>query len=279
MTRIITMKSIPMKTLIISSSTNIGKSKFIHNFKKYIFLSAILFSFALFPTVLKGGDKIIVAVAANYIEPFKEIAALYNKKSKIVIEPVFSSSGKIYAQIVNGAPYDIFLSADEKKPDALYKMGLAEKPSLYANGEVVLWSSHKDLCKTGDWKDILKRRDVKRIAIANIETAPYGMASMKAMKAAGLWDATREKLVYSQDIAQSFQYAYTKSVDACFCALSAALSKHGLGGCYLMMKEAPRIVQSACVIKNSKNKAEAEKFRMFLLLPEASNIKKKYGYK
>jgi molybdate transport system substrate-binding protein len=236
----------------------------------------IFFSFAF---TASAQDKITVAVAANFIEPFKEIAVLCETNTHIQAEPTFSSTGKLFAQIIEGAPYDVFLSADEKRPAELFQKGLSGKPIVYATGEVVLWTVRKDLCSAGDWKAILMRSDVKRIAIANTETAPYGTASMKALKDVGLWDSLQGKMVFPQDIAQAFQYASTGSVDAGFCALSSALSQQGKAGCYLVVKEAPVVVQAACVLNKTGQKAAAEKFAEFLLSPEADKVKKKYGYK
>jgi molybdate transport system substrate-binding protein len=224
-------------------------------------------------------DKILVAVAANFINPFEEIAVLFETSTHIRSEPTFSSTGKLFAQIIEGAPYDVFLSADEKRPEELYQKGLSGKPFVYAKGEVVLWTARKDLCDAGDWKAILVRSDVKKIAIANTETAPYGTASMKALKDVGLWDSLQAKFVFPQDIAQAFQYASTGSVDSGFCALSSALSQQGKAGCYLVVKEAPGIVQAACVLNRTGQKAAAEKFAAFLLSAEADKVKKKYGYK
>jgi molybdate transport system substrate-binding protein len=226
-----------------------------------------------------AAEKILVAVAANFIEPFKEIAARFQAGSDIQVDPTFSSTGKLYAQITQGAPYDVFLSADEKRPQELFQKGLAGKPFVYATGEVVLWTARKDLCGTGTWKAVLARGDVKRVAIANTETAPYGTSAMVALQKAGLWDGLQTRLVFPQDVAQSFQYAFTGSVDAGFCALSSALSSQGLAGCRFAVEEAPDIVQGACVLSRTEHKEAAEKFAAFLLSTEAAGIKKKYGYK
>ncbi|MGO9147782.1 MAG: molybdate ABC transporter substrate-binding protein [Desulfomonilia bacterium] len=244
--------------------------------RSIIFVFCIIWSFA---STASAQDRIMVAVAANFIEPFKEIAVLFETNTHIRSEPTFSSTGKLFAQISEGAPYDVFLSADEKRPAELYQKGLSGKPIVYATGEVVLWTVRKDLCSTGDWKAILVKSDVKKIAIANIETAPYGTASMNALKDVGLWDSLQGKFVFPQDIAQAFQYASTGSVDAGFCALSSALSQQGKAGCYLVVKEAPGVVQAACVLGRTGQKAAAEKFAAFLLSPEADHVKKKYGYK
>lgn len=249
---------------------------FIMKIRSLIMIFFIMLSFAF---AASAQDNITVAVAANFIEPFNELAVLFETNTHIRAEPTFSSTGKLFAQIIQGAPYDVFLSADEKRPQELYQKGLSGKPVVYAKGEVVLWTARKELCDAGDWKIVLARGDVKRIAIANTETAPYGAASMKALKDAGLWDSLQGKFVFPQDIAQAFQYASTGSVDAGFCALSSALSQQGKAGCYLVVKEAPVIIQAACVLGRTGQKGSAEKFAAFLLSPEADKVKKKYGYK
>jgi molybdate transport system substrate-binding protein len=228
---------------------------------------------------LSAQDKIMVAVDANFMKPFEDIAVLFETRTRIHAEPTFSSTGKLFAQIIEGAPYDVFLSADEIRPKELFQKGLSGKPFVYAKGEVILWTARRDLCNALDWKAVLARGDVKKIAIANTETAPYGTVSMIALKNAGIWDDLHDKFIYSQDVAQAFQYAYTGSVDASFCALSSALSEQGRTGCYLVVKDAPAVVQAACMLTRTQQKTAAEKFAAFLLSPEVDKVKKKYGYR
>jgi len=119
---------------------------------------------------------------------------------------------------------------------------------------------------------------VKKIALANPKTAPYGAAATEALRKAGLEESVQGKLVFAQNIAQAFQYASTGSVDAGFCARSAVLSAEGRKGCPYPVPEAPLIEQSACLVKRKADKSSAEKLSRFLLSPEAVAIKKKYGY-
>lgn len=223
-------------------------------------------------------EKISVAVAANFISAFKDMAADFQAKTKIKVEGTFSSTGNLYSQVINGAPYDLFLSADEERPAKLHKDGLAETPFIYAQGQAILWSANKDFCKAKTWSDALKNEQVKKIAIANIQTAPYGTSAMKALEKTGLWTDIQSKLVVAQSIAQSFQYASTESVDAGFCALSATASPEGKKGCFYILNEAPEIIQSACILKRTTNRAAVEKFVEFLNSPVAKEIKVKYGY-
>jgi len=243
---------------------------------------AILFQILivlLMPALLSAEEKLHLAVAANFLQPVQKIAVLFEKKTNIKIEATYSSTGKLYSQIINGAPYDVFLAADEEKPNLLYRDGLAEKPFVYASGQVILWSAKNEFCQAKDWSEAVQNKKIRKIAIANVKTAPYGAMSMVALKKAGLWEHLQGKMVFAQDIAQSFQYAFTESVDMGFCALSAAFSDQGKKGCFLVVNEAPTVVQAACVIKQSKKAAAARQFADFLNSPEAGAVKTSYGYR
>lgn len=246
--------------------------------KKHLIVALVLINL-ISPLSASAQEKISVAVAANFIQTFKEIAADFEGKTQIEVEATFSSTGNLYSQIVSGAPYDLFLSADEERPAILSKDGLAEKPFIYARGQVILWSANKDFCKAATWQDALKNNRIKKIAIANPATAPYGAASKVALQKAGLWDAQLRKLVNPQDIAQSFQYASTSAVDAGFCAMSATTSPDGKKGCFYVIGEAPDTIQSACVLKRAKNRAAVKRFAEYLSSPEAKIIKMKFGYR
>ena len=231
------------------------------------------------PNQAFANEKISVAVAANFISAFKEMAADFEAKTKIKVEGTFSSTGNLYSQITNGAPYDLFLSADEERPAKLNKDGAADTPFIYARGQAVLWSANKDFCKAKTWQDALKNEQVKKIAIANTQTAPYGAAAKKALEKIGIWDSMQAKLVNAQDIAQSFQYASTSAVDAGFCAMSATVSAEGKKGCFFVINEAPEIIQSACLLKRTINRAGVVKFVEYLNSSSAKEIKVKYGYR
>jgi molybdate transport system substrate-binding protein len=223
-------------------------------------------------------DKISVAVAANFISAFKEIAADFEDKTGVKVEATFASTGSLYNQIKNGAPYDVFLSADEERPALLKKDGWTERTFIYASGNVVLWSANKDFCKTAGWSQALKSERIKKIAIINPQTAPYGAAAKAAMQKTGLWDTLSARLVYAQDNPQSFQYAAISAVDASFCSLSMVALQKEHSGCYYVIPEAPVITQFACASKKAKSPVCAELFVSFLLSEHANKIKKKYGY-
>jgi len=232
----------------------------------------------LTPTFCLAADGLKAAVAANFMVPFKEIAAAFEEETKIKVEATYSSTGSLYGQIINGAPYDVFLSADEETPRSLFEKGLGEKPLLYATGRVVLWGGGKAFCGAKDWKEALRRPSVRKIALANPVTAPYGAAAEAALKKSGLWAEMSERIVIAQNVGQSFQYAVTGGTDGSFCALSATLSEPGAKGCHYLIDEAPPIRQAACLLNRTTRKNDATRLILFLDSPRASEIKKRYGY-
>jgi molybdate transport system substrate-binding protein len=248
-------------------------------FHAFIGLSILLATLLWWPVSGAAAEGLRIAVAANFLQATKELTADFEKQTGIKVEATFASSGSLYAQIVNGAPYDLFLSADEERPAKLHKEENADKPFVYARGRVVLWSARKEFCRPGDWRQALADPGVRKIAIANPETAPYGTAAREALQKAALWDSGQGKRVIAQDIAQAFQYASTEAVDGAFCAFSSVVSEQGRKGCHYEIPEAPEIIQSACVLKQTKDRTAAESFAAFLLSAPAAAVKAKYGYR
>ena len=239
-----------------------------------IWLCIMLFS----PSSLLAEQELTVGVAANFILPFEELSRAFEQKAAIRVKATFTSTGSIYAQIKNGAPYDLFLSADEGHPRMLQQEGLAEEPFVYARGKLILWTAKERLCKHAQWQKVLSDISVAKIAIANPETAPYGAAAVEALKRPGWLETIKPKLVFAQNIAQVFQYAQTESADAGFCALSSAYSEQGRKGCYVPIHEAPEIIQSACILKRTKQKEAALAFAEFLSSSDAKAVNRRYGY-
>ncbi len=225
-----------------------------------------------------AAQELTVAVAANFILPFEELSRIFEQESGIKVKGTFTSTGNLYAQIRNGAPYDLFLAADEARPRLLHDAALAEKPFVYARGRVVLWTAKRALCAIRSWQAVVASPSTLRVAIANPETAPYGTAAVEALRKAGLREVVEPKLVFAQSVAQAFQYAHTEAADAGFCALSSACSEQGNKGCRWEVAEAPEVVQAACILKRNKEEIAVEKFAAFLASPQAGRIKKKYGY-
>lgn len=220
-----------------------------------------------------------LAVAANFVRPMEQIVDIFVKKTGVVLKPTYSSTGKLYAQIKNGAPFDLFLSADCRRPDLLYKEGVAERPVMYARGQAVLWTGIKGLCSESSWQAVMRRDDIKKISISDPETAPYGYAAAGALKKTGIWEKVASRLIFAQSVSQAFQYAEMKGADVGFTALSYALSNEGKKGCYWSLSEAPPVIQEACVLKGTKDRATAERFLQFLTSEEIKPVLKKYGYR
>lgn len=222
-------------------------------------------------------EKITVAVAANYIQAFSELADRFEEKTGIETQATFASTGSLYNQITSGAPYDLYLAADEKRPRLLFEDGLCDEPFIYARGRAILWSADHGFCERDNWKDALTVSTGK-IALANPVTAPYGTVALKAIRQAGLESTLKNRFVTAQTVAQSFQYASTGAVDAGFCALSATVSKEGLKGCFYRIPEAEPVIQTACILTRTEQRNAAEQFVAFILSDEALEIRKKYGY-
>jgi molybdate transport system substrate-binding protein len=226
-----------------------------------------------------AAESLRVAVASNFIQPFKEMVAAFQSLTGIAVEATYASSGQLYNQVLGGAPYDLFLSADEDRPTFLFQAEMAEKPFVYARGRVILWSSRKDFCLSSNWKKALGEGGVKRIAVANPATAPYGVAAIAALEKTALREALKSRLVFAQDVVQAFQYASTGAADACFCAMSCLATEEGQAGCFYELGEASEVVQSACVLRRTKKREFSHRFAAFLLSPQAAAIKKAYGYR
>lgn len=220
---------------------------------------------------------ISVACAANFTMVMKELSAMYEKETGTSVICAFGSTGMLYGQIRNGAPYDLFFAADEKRPILLHTEGLAFAPVLYAKGKVVVWSAKKELSTMSSWRDVVSSDAAYRVGMANPKTAPYGQAAEEAILSTGLMGIVLPKLAYGKNVGASFQYAYSGAADASFVALSQALSEKGAGGRYWRIPEAAPIRQTACVLENGKTKP-ASLFLAWLATPVARAIIEKYGY-
>lgn len=218
-----------------------------------------------------------VACAANFTGAMKDLVKLYEQNTGSEVTCAFGSTGMLYGQIKNGAPYDVFFAADQKRPALLFKEGLSLKPSTYAKGKLVLWSKSKTIESLATWKDVMKYPKLNKVGTANPKTAPYGKRSMEALDKAGLMSIAKDKIAYGKNVGQAFLYAYSESTDASFVALSQALSAKGKEGKYWTIAEAGPVTQDVCILKSGKKDA-AEAFLKWLKTGEAVKIIKAYGY-
>ena len=218
-----------------------------------------------------------VAVAANFTEPAKEIAALFKEKTGHEAVLIFGSSGSFFTQITHSAPFEVFLSADSERPKAAVDGGFAVSDSLftYAIGRLVLWSRVVDVT---DGAAALKAGQFLKLSIANPVAAPYGTAAVEAMKALGVYDALAPKIVQGNSIAQAFQFVDTRNAEVGFVALSQL---HGVTAGTRW--EVPQnlyspIRQDAVLLKSGADGEASKAFLDFLKGPEARAIVEQFGY-
>lgn len=222
--------------------------------------------------------ELSVACAANFTGAMKEIAALFEAETGTDIILSFGSTGMLYGQIVKGAPYDLFLSADAKRPRMLADAARAETPVTYAVGKAVLWTADTSFGKYDSWRDALKDPAMTTLGISTPKVAPYGASAMGALEDTGLAAEVAPKLVYGKSVAQAFQFAATGNADASFAALSLALSGKGPEGMWWEIPEAEPVRQDACVLTDAANAPEARRFLAFINGPSAKTVKDRYGY-
>lgn len=224
-------------------------------------------------------DKLNIATAANVQFAMEELTDSFTKASGIPCEIIIGSSGKLMAQIREGAPFHVFVSADMKYPNTLFVDGLTTaKPDVYAQGTLVLWSLQDQVPSL----DALRESSGK-IAMANPDIAPYGRAARESLQKYGLYDEFADRLIFGESIAQTNQFILSGAVDAGFTAKSVVVSpKIKDQGTWTEIPDdsyAP-IEQGVVVIRTGDGMEEkAEKFRQFLLSDEARSILEEYGYK
>jgi molybdate transport system substrate-binding protein len=237
-------------------------------------LVALLFCKTVFP-------QVTVACAANMQPAMEEIKTAYEKTGSQV-KPVYGASGKFVSQIKNGAPFDVFVSADMDYPESLLVWKYAaSKPKVYAYGKLVLWSLRPGLAEKGVAG--LADPGVQKIAVADPRLAPYGRESVRAMKNAGVYDAVVPRIVYGDNISQAAQYIVTGAADIGFTAKSIVLSPQNKDkGSWTDVDSTlySVIAQGVVVCRYGadNNPEVSEKFAAFLLSDEARNIMKQFGY-
>lgn len=224
-----------------------------------------------------AGTTLFLAVASNFSRPMEEMEKAFTKEAGVEIQSSFASTGKLFAMIENGAPFDIFLAADSRRPENLHKLGLADLPFIYAHGRAVLWTTSLELCTLKEWQQVIRSPQLRQIAIANPETAPYGQVVQKIINTLPDRQNIIQRLVYTQNVGQAFQYA-EKVTEAGFTAASFALSQEGKKGCSLPIPEAETVIQKGCVLQRKSHNQAAAAFVSFLEGPQAAAILQKYGY-
>lgn len=228
----------------------------------------------------KKDNTIIIATAANMQFVMPILVQHFTNKTNIECELIIGSSGKLTAQIKEGAPYDVFVAANMKYPTEIYNNEQAlTKPQVYGYGKLVLWSMI-DTIEPAIAN--LKANYIQHIALANSKTAPYGIAAVEVLKHYNLYNKLEGKLVYGESIAQTNQFINSKSVEVGFTAMSVVLSPNikGKGNWVAIDTTLHKPIKQGVVLIKQKTKENkyAQKFYDFLFSIEAKNILKKYGY-
>ncbi|SNR79230.1 molybdate ABC transporter substrate-binding protein [Lutibacter flavus] len=247
---------------------------------KWLFLSTILISILISSCNQQKVHNLTIATAANMQFAMEELTTSFTKETGIKCETILSSSGKLTAQIKEGAPYDIFVSANMKYPNELYNAGFTtQKPKIYAFGKLVLWSMIDSIKPS---INLLLHKNIKHIATANPKTAPYGIPTEEVLKHYKIYDSIKNKLVYGESIAQTNQFITTKAAEIGFTSKSVVLSPFIKGkGNWIDIDEqayAP-IKQGIVIIKNTSTSIDKkEKFYNFLFSKKGQDILNKFGY-
>jgi molybdate transport system substrate-binding protein len=237
----------------------------------------------LVPARFAAGQSLTVAAASDLQSALPAIASQFEKETGQRVRLTFGSSGNFFTQIQNGAPFDVFLSADIDYPRRLEASNLAERGSLYeyATGRLVLWTRKDSGIDLGRSLAVLVDARVRRIAIANPEHAPYGKAAVAALRHEGLHERVREKFVLGENISQAAQFADSGGADVGLLALSLALAPAlKSSGTYTDVPQSwhPPIEQGAVILASSRQKVLARQFLDHLKKPDAAKILQAYGF-
>jgi len=232
----------------------------------------------------KGAKEINVAAAADLSTAMHEVAQAYEEQTGVKVKLSFGASGSLTQQIENGAPFDVFFSADMDYPRQLISHGDAEAASLYryAVGRLVLWTpadSALDVEHRG--MNILTDPQVTKIALANPQHAPYGRAAVAAMKHVGLYDQVSDRLVLGENVSQAAQFVESGNAQIGFVALAHAVTPamQGKGKYWQIPAEAyPELDQGVVVLAHSRHKEEAAAFVEYIKTKAATAVLRKYGF-
>lgn len=229
-----------------------------------------------FGSAVSHADEVRVAVAANFTAAMKEISSGFERSTGHTAVPSFGSTGKLYTQIINGAPFEVFLAADQERPRLLEETGKATDRFTYADGKLVLWSASPDVVDAGG--KVLSEAGFRKLAIANPKTAPYGQAAMQTLDNLGLAKALEPNIVKGDSIAQTYQFIVTGNAELGFVALAqVALSPQGSRWIVPEELYAP-IRQDAVLLEKGKDRPAALAFMEYLKGADAKGIIERFGY-
>ncbi|MDK2745331.1 MAG: molybdate ABC transporter substrate-binding protein [Nitrospira sp. BO4] len=237
-------------------------------------------AFTLFPLLQVRAGDLTAAVAANFVPPFREIVMEFERATGHQVQVTSGSSGNFYSQIRNGAPFDVFFSADAERPKLLEDEGLGVKNTrfTYAIGRLVLWSANAEFVKG---EETLRSKNFKRLAIANPKTAPYGVAAMQTLQALELWDSIQPQIVMGESIGQTMGFIESGNAQLGFLALAQAMDPKikGKGSRWDVPSHLHEpITQDVILLTKGKDNRAATALMEFVTGPQARTIIERYGY-
>jgi molybdate transport system substrate-binding protein len=222
--------------------------------------------------------ELLAAAAANVADTISETGAAFEAKSHIHVKISGGATGALAKQIENGAPFDLFISADVETVDRLIAAGklIPATRHIYARGKLILWSRPDSPVKLSSLEEIAQDQ-IHKIAVANPEIAPYGKAAMEALASSGLLDRIRQKLVYGESVNQVYQFAQTGNVEAAFVPLS--MTRRSTGNYFEVDERLYKpIDQALAVVSSSQAQTSAIQFADFITGPDGRAILEKFGY-
>jgi len=236
---------------------------------------------AVFAFGTAQADEVQVAVAANFTAPIQAIAADFEKDTGHKLVAAYGATGQFYTQIKNGAPFQVFLSADDTTPEKLEKEGDTVKGSrfTYAIGTLALWSAKEGYVDAKG--EVLKNTEYQHLSIANPKAAPYGLAATQVLEKLKLTEATKAKIVEGQNITQAYQFVSTGNAELGFVALSQIFKdgKVSSGSAWIVPASMhDPIKQDAVILNKGKDSAAAKALVEYLKGPKAAAVIKSYGY-
>ncbi|MEK6623120.1 MAG: molybdate ABC transporter substrate-binding protein [Planctomycetota bacterium] len=240
--------------------------------------------FACLPYHAQGSEKILIAAASDLNFAMDEILSAFEKAHPTIdVDVSYGSSGNFYAQIKQGAPYDLFFSADASYPARLEEEGFSVKGRrrLYAIGQIVLWIPGKSLLNPQKGLEVILKPEVKKLSIANPKHAPYGRAAEESLRYYGILDKVRAKLVFGENISQAAQFVQTGAADAGIIALSLAISsKMAKDGTYWIIPETShsKLEQAYTVLQRGKDKSGVKSFLEFVQSEKGKKILSDFGF-
>lgn len=245
-----------------------------------IFAMAVM----LFASCDGGGNKsadqssLTVSAAADLTPAFEELGKLFQQETGTKVTFNFGSTGQLAQQIEQGAPVDLFAAANISYVEELEKKNLilTDTKALYAQGRLTLWTRNDSPLKLEGVEE-LARPEITKVAIANPEHAPYGVAAREALQSAGVWEAVSPKLIFGENISQTLQYAESGNVDAAIVALSLSIQSNGRWALIPAELHKP-LNQALAVIRGSRHEQVARRFAAFINSHPGRAVMRKYGF-